>query len=230
MKPAAITCREEVTMTPTSRIFIAAWALLLLAHTPSWAQRDSQTGEVLQEIGYLIKKKKDIEGRRDLNVDLKREIEEGYADLAVESDDIDRVGAAYEADSQVLEAEINQYNSYCTGTFDEEEYQRRTAWCGANSPGLNQRINVMEQRRIQINSRIDTYSRRLDDLNRKDSERIDEAQSLYAEYQEVEQRLEQLEGILRLSKFADRNQDCAAYASLESMHQCMQAIWDGARE
>lgn len=214
-------------MKPFNFICLVTASILLAMPVTSVAAQD--VGEVLQEIGYQVEKKKTIETQLDSNIELKRRIEEEFDTLAAEESQIDAESEQIDAETYQLEADVAYYNSYCTGTFEEPEYTIRMNWCNANQGPLDSRSYQLEQQINNFNSRINDYNYRYDSLVDQDNARVAEAENLYQEYESVNMRLSALEEILRLSQFAAENDECVEKESLESMHHCMQTIWDGAQ-
>ncbi len=199
---------------------------VLLAAAPAPGQED--TGRVLREIDTLLAKKKSIEARLERNIALKRSIESAFEELAAEDERLARESARIDAEARRISREIDNYNAYCSGTFEEAEYRVRKSWCDANEGPLQALIDKSDRDIEAYNAAVVSFNDRQQALIDQDNRRIAEARAMKREYDGIQMRLKALERILRLSDFARRNRDCAERPTLEDMHRCMQVIWDGA--
>ena len=215
-------------MTPASRLARIAIVTLVLV-LPGATVLAQDVGEVLAEVGYLAEKKKSIETQLDENLERKRLAENEYQNLEYEASDMQVESDRIDAENARLSNEIDNYNSYCNGTFEEPEYTTRMNWCSANGPTLDVQGANLQGQIDNYNAWVQDHNARFDWVDQQEDQRLAEAEALFQEYENVNMQLEALEEILRLSVFAAENQDCASRASLEDMHHCMQTIWDGAQ-
>lgn len=211
---------------PRIALVIMAALALMLPSLPAVAQ---DVGGVIREMDGLIQQKNSIEARLEANLSLKRQSEIQYQSMEQESAQMEVESRQIDAETARLSSEINGYNSYCSGTFDEAEYAVRSAWCSSNGPILEGQSANLQGRIDNFNAWVYDYNTRYEAIDRQEDQRVAEAEALFQEYENINMRLQALEEILRLSTFAQDNQNCANLPNLEDMHHCMQTIWDGAR-
>jgi hypothetical protein len=177
-------------------------AVLLYVLIPSLGYCQSAQ-ELLNELSRSAREVKQIDGPKLQELlQLKRQIENDYNHL--------------DQDMDHYKSEVEQYNSFCRGTYEESEYRRRLNIC--NSDG------------VRLDSERTNLQQRKNDIDRRDQERTREANKIYNRRQYLVQHINEIMvNLERLEKFKNANQRCANLKTLEEMSHCMQQLWDGAR-
>lgn len=213
--------------------------------TPLLADLKHTIDSLMQEHSRLRNEAGQISQESIALTSLGENLKKKDAELKRERANIENERIALRSESSAIDSAINQYNSYCQGTFYAEEYRRRKAWCDANFGPLNARKKAYERQRDAFNGRINNYNNGVDRLSKETLDWTARTKRLNAKSQDYLSNLrswhQRMLAVVQAAQVrADASVDCANIPGIgeferqlggasERAHRCLQAIWDGAK-
>lgn len=231
---------------------ILVFALLFILNCPFSAKADprAEINALLKEHEALKQEGMQLDNKAIKFKSIENNLKKKTDDYHKEISSIKRDYRQFEMDIADYNRRIEDYNSYCQGTFYEDEYRKRMEWCKQNGPPLFAIKHQLKQAEEQIGNRINQSKLTGESITKETLDWVEQGKELERKYKEFDSK--RRNWLLRVHNFAlsssyqqlilvaEGSADCAYIEGIgefepqldgasERAVRCLQRLWDGAR-
>lgn len=201
---------------------------------------DTQVEQILSEGTILINQRKQLAEEIRKNDLWEKQLKKEDTDIKSQWIHEEKNVELFKNFNENVNKETREYNNYCKGKYPGNEYERRRVWCSANE----KRIQDDQKKRNQIGTAITQRLTELENRKKKLYEdtptQFDRKKALNNQWEDWNARQESWMSRYRqlmmtpvmkdMERRAKISIGCANMTTLEDAHQCLQSIWDHARQ